>query len=127
VRSELAVPVFNRGELWGVLNLESDRVDAYGADDLRLMRAVSVQLGRALACVWAFARLTEDGRSRAPTNWRPPCRRGSGVLARGRSRVAARRELGLAGEDLESLYLGGLFHNVGTVGVPATVLLKLEA
>jgi HD-GYP domain-containing protein (c-di-GMP phosphodiesterase class II) len=125
VRSELAVPVFDRGELWGVLNLESDRVDAYGDDDLRLMRAVSVQLGRAFACVWALARLNEDGsvvrayelaavvQERGEECWR---------VADLAWRLG--RELGLANEDLESLYLGGLFHNVGTVGVPATVLLK---
>jgi diguanylate cyclase (GGDEF)-like protein len=125
IRSELAVPVFNRGELWGVLNLESDRVDAYGDDDLRLMRAVSVQLGRALACVWAFARLTEDGSvvrayelAAAVQEGGQECWRVADLAWR------LGRELGLAGEDLESLYLGGLFHNVGTVGVPATVLLK---
>jgi HD-GYP domain-containing protein (c-di-GMP phosphodiesterase class II) len=34
------------------------------------------------------------------------------------------RELGLEGEDLESLYLAALFHNVGTVGVPETLMVK---
>ncbi len=125
VRSELAVPVFDRGELWGVLNLESDRVDAYGDDDLRLVQAVSEQLGRALACVWAFARLTEDG----------PVMRAYELAAAVQEpgeecwRVAdlawrLGRELGLAGEDLEILYLGALFHDVGTVGVPVDLLLK---
>jgi len=125
VRSQLAVPVFDRGELWGVLNLESDRVDAYGDDDLRLMRAVSVQLSRALACVWAFSRLTEDGSvarayELAAVVQEPgdDCWRVADLAWR------LGRELGLANEDLESLYLGGLFHKVGTVGVPASVLLK---
>jgi diguanylate cyclase (GGDEF)-like protein len=125
VRSELAVPVFDRGELWGVLNLESDRVDAYGDDDLRLLRAVSVQLARALACVWAFSRLTEDGSvarayELAAVVQEPgdDCWRVADLAWR------LGRELGIAGEDLESLYLGGLFHKVGTVGVPASVLLK---
>ena len=108
VRSELAVPVFDRGELWGVLNLESDRVDAYGDDDVRLVQAVSVQLGRALR-VRVGVRPPRRGRLGrcAPTSWRRRCR------SRGQEcwRVAdlawrLGRELGLAGEDLESLYLG---------------------
>jgi diguanylate cyclase (GGDEF)-like protein len=125
VRSELAVPVFDRGQLWGVLNLESDRVDAYTHDDLHLVQAVAVQLARALACVWAFSQITDDG----------PLTRAyelaAAVQERGDEcwRVAdlawrLGRELGLAGEDLEALYLAALFHDVGTVGVPAGLMVK---
>jgi HD-GYP domain-containing protein (c-di-GMP phosphodiesterase class II) len=34
------------------------------------------------------------------------------------------RELGLASDDRESLYLAALFHDVGTVGVPVSVMVK---
>ena len=34
------------------------------------------------------------------------------------------RAWGLAGEDLEILYLGGVFHDLGKVGVPDAILLK---
>ena len=124
VRSQLAVPVFERGEVWGVLNLESDRVNAYTQDDLRLVQAVAVQLGRALGAVWALARLSSDGAV-------PAYEVAAAVQEPGDEswRVAdlawrLGRELGLEGSDLEALYLGALFHDVGTVGVPANVLVK---
>src|SRR2546430_11428331 len=89
------------------------------------MRGVSVHLGRALGWVGAFARLAEDSSVMRAYEL------AAAVQERGEEcwRVAdlawrLGRELRLAAEDLESLYLGGLFHNVGTVGVPATVLLK---
>jgi HD-GYP domain-containing protein (c-di-GMP phosphodiesterase class II) len=34
------------------------------------------------------------------------------------------RELSIDGDELESLYLGGLFHDVGTVGIPIDLLVK---
>jgi diguanylate cyclase (GGDEF)-like protein len=49
VRSELVVPVFLDGRAWGVIDLESDRVDAFDAEDARVVRAVAAQLGSALA------------------------------------------------------------------------------
>ncbi|HEV7458994.1 MAG TPA: diguanylate cyclase [Solirubrobacteraceae bacterium] len=125
VRSELAVPIFERGRPWGVLNLESSRVDAYTDDDLRLVQAVSVQLGRALACVWAFSQMDHEGPivhayelAAAVQEEGDECWRVADLAWR------LGRELGLEGDDLESLYLAALFHDVGTVGVPVGLPLK---
>jgi diguanylate cyclase (GGDEF)-like protein len=49
VRSELVVPVFVDGRAWGVLDLESERVDAFDSEDARVVRAAAAQLGSALA------------------------------------------------------------------------------
>jgi diguanylate cyclase (GGDEF)-like protein len=124
VRSELAVPVFARGEVWGVLNVESDHVNAYTQDDLRLVQAVAVQLGRALTCVWALACLSDDGAVSAYELAAAMQERGDECWRLADLAWRLGRELGLDGSDLEALYLGALFHDVGTVGVPANLLLK---
>jgi putative methionine-R-sulfoxide reductase with GAF domain len=124
VRSELAVPVFDRGELWGVLNLESDRAHAYTKDELRIVQAVSVQLGRALACVWAFSQIGDDGPAMRAYELAAAVEPGDECWRVADLAWRLGRELGLDGEDLESLYHAALFHNVGTVGVPASLMVK---
>jgi response regulator RpfG family c-di-GMP phosphodiesterase len=124
VRSELAVPVFERGELWGVLNLESDRADAYTQDELHLVQAVSVQLGRALAAVWALSQIGDDGPAVRAYELAAAVEPGDECWRVADLAWRLGRELGLEGEDLESLYLAALFHDVGTVGVPASLMSK---
>jgi diguanylate cyclase (GGDEF)-like protein len=122
-RSELAVPVIARGDVWGVIDLVSDRPGAYREDDIALVEAVAIQLGRALTCVWAFEQLLNGVGS--------AYRVAAAVQAPGDDswRVAdlawrVGRELGLPRETLEGLYLAALFHDVGTVGIPTDLLVK---
>jgi GAF domain-containing protein len=61
VRSELALPLIYRGELLGVLNVESDRVNAYNENDEELLTT----LGGSLAAIIANARLIEQIRHQA--------------------------------------------------------------
>jgi diguanylate cyclase (GGDEF)-like protein len=122
-RSQLAVPVIARGEIWGVIDIASDKPDAYSDADVALVEAVAVQLGRALTLVWAFEQLVNGvgetyrvaATVQAPgdDSWR---------VADLAWRVG--RELGLTREALEALYLAALFHDVGTVGVPTDLLVK---
>jgi len=55
-RSELAVPLIYRNELLGVLNVESEQVDAYAEADEDMMGT----LGGSLAAIIANARLLEQ-------------------------------------------------------------------
>src|ERR1041385_365114 len=48
VRSELAVPLEVNGEVRGVLNVDSDRQDAFTADDQELLEALAVQAARGI-------------------------------------------------------------------------------
>ncbi len=48
VRSELAVPIMVGGELWGVVDLEEIRPEAFDEDDARLVQALADQIGLAL-------------------------------------------------------------------------------
>ena len=60
-RSELAIPMVYRGELLGVLNVESEQIAAYAENDEELLGT----LGGSLAAIIANARLLEQIRSQA--------------------------------------------------------------
>jgi phosphoserine phosphatase RsbU/P len=60
-RSELAIPLIYRNELLGVLNVESEQVDAYTENDEEMLGT----LGGSLAAIIANARLLEQIRLQA--------------------------------------------------------------
>ncbi len=49
IRSELAVPLTNKGKVAGVLNLESDQINAFSEEDLRVVEIVAAQISQILA------------------------------------------------------------------------------
>jgi diguanylate cyclase (GGDEF)-like protein len=48
VRSELATPIWVGGQLWGAIDIEEVRADAFDDDDARLMQTIADQVGAAL-------------------------------------------------------------------------------
>ena len=48
IRSELALPVRGRGELIGVLDIESDRLNAFEEDDIAILQSLANQAGIAI-------------------------------------------------------------------------------
>jgi signal transduction histidine kinase len=57
VRSELAVPMEVNGETRGVLNVDSDRVDAFSAGDQELLQELSVQAAKVIQNTWLYEQL----------------------------------------------------------------------
>ncbi len=57
VRSELAVPLEVNGEIRGVLNVDSDREDAFSSEDQGLLEALSVQAARVIQNTWLYEQL----------------------------------------------------------------------
>jgi signal transduction histidine kinase len=57
VKSELAVPLEVRGEIRGVLNVDSDRTDAFTAEDEELLEALAVQSVRVIMNTWVYEQL----------------------------------------------------------------------
>jgi len=57
VRSELAVPLEVNGEVRGVLNVDSDRTNAFDPDDQELLVALAAQAARAIQNTWLFEQL----------------------------------------------------------------------
>jgi diguanylate cyclase (GGDEF)-like protein len=126
VRSELAVAVLDERGPWGYLAIASDRPHAFGIPERELAEAIAEQLGRGLTCRRLLDRVREAGfgelyrvavggggawESSEAEAWR------IAELA-----WSAGRALALGEDDLRALYLAALFHDVGTVGVPAVLL-----
>ena len=57
VRSELAMPLEVNGELRGVLNVDSDRPDAFSAADEELLEALATQVARVIQNTWLYEQL----------------------------------------------------------------------
>lgn len=57
LRSELAVPMEVNGEVRGVLNVDSDRADAFSADDQELLEALALQAARVIQNTWLYEQL----------------------------------------------------------------------
>jgi signal transduction histidine kinase len=57
VRSELAVPLMVKDEVRGVLNVDSDRQDAFSAYDQELLEALAVQAARVIQNTWLYEQL----------------------------------------------------------------------
>jgi signal transduction histidine kinase len=57
VKSELAVPLEVNGETRGVLNMDSDREDAFSADDQELLQELAVQAAKVIQNTWLYEQL----------------------------------------------------------------------
>jgi len=57
VRSELAVPLEVNGEVRGVLNVDSDRLDAFSAEDQELLEGLATQAALVIQNTWLYEQL----------------------------------------------------------------------
>ena len=57
VRSELAVPLEVNGETRGVLNVDSDRADAFAAEDQELLQELALQAAKVIQNTWLYEQL----------------------------------------------------------------------
>jgi signal transduction histidine kinase len=57
VRSELAVPLEVNGEVRGVLNVDSDRADAFSAEDQELLEGLASAAARVIHNTWLYEQL----------------------------------------------------------------------
>ena len=57
VKSELAVPLEVNGETRGVLNMDSDRADAFSSDDQELLQELAVQAAKVIQNTWLYEQL----------------------------------------------------------------------
>ena len=57
VKSELAVPLEVNGETRGVINVDSDRADAFSADDQDLLEQLAVQAAKVIQNTWLYEQL----------------------------------------------------------------------
>ena len=128
VRSELCVPVWAGERLWGALDIEEDRLDAFDEEDVRLVSTVADQVGSALRSALLYESLERAYLSTAEAlaaALEGPGRRGEGhARSIVRHADAVGRELALADEALRALRYGAALHDIGKVAVSDDVLAK---
>ena len=57
VRSELAVPLEVKGEVRGVINVDSERTDAFSAEDQELLSELALQAAKVIHNTWLYEQL----------------------------------------------------------------------
>jgi signal transduction histidine kinase len=57
VQSELAVPLEVGGEIRGVLNMDSDRTEAFSSEDQELLQELAVQAAKVIRNTWLYEQL----------------------------------------------------------------------
>ena len=127
VRSELVVPLWVGDELWGAIDIEEERPNAFDEDDARLVQTVAGQVGSALRSATLYERL--DG-AYIGTAQALATAIEAGDRERGASSAvielatAVGHRLDMGQDDIRSLRLAAIFHDIGKVSLSDEVLNK---
>ena len=128
VRSELVVPIFDGYEVWGVINLEDERVGLFGPGDARLVESVAAQVGGALTSIRLYEQLDRAYVGTADALMAALEAKDSYTAEHSQSivvnSVAVGRLLGLNGDELRMLRYAAAFHDIGKLGIPLRMLNK---
>ena len=127
-RSELVVPLWVGGELWGAIDIMEARTHAFASDDACLVQAVADQVGAALYSAMLYERLDRAYVGTAEVLATALEAKDSHNVSRSRTVVdrttAVGRRLGLAEDELRTLRFGAILHDIGKVAVPERILTK---
>jgi diguanylate cyclase (GGDEF)-like protein len=127
-RSELVVPLWVGGELWGAIDIMEARTHAFASDDACLVQAVADQVGAALYSAMLYERLDRAYVGTAEVLATALEAKDSHNVSRSRTVVdrttAVGRRLGLAEDELRTLRFGAILHDIGKVAVPERILNK---
>ncbi|MDX6666525.1 MAG: hypothetical protein QOG68_2731 [Solirubrobacteraceae bacterium] len=126
--SELSVPIFVDGRVWGVLNLEEAHTNAFDEGDATLLELVATELGATLH----RCRLYQELEQAFTTTLRVLCaaaEANDGYTADHEERVAelaagVAAQLGLSAGQQQTLRYAALTHDIGKLAVPSEILNK---
>jgi diguanylate cyclase (GGDEF)-like protein len=128
VRSELVAPIWVGPELWGALDVQEVRENAFDEADARLIETVTDQLGAALRSALLYEQLERAYLGTAEALGAALEAKDAHTAVHARSIVsnaeAVGRLLGLTGLELRDLRYGAAFHDIGKIAVPESVLNK---
>jgi HD-GYP domain-containing protein (c-di-GMP phosphodiesterase class II) len=128
VQAELIAPVWVGEELWGVINVEEVRRDAFDEDDRLLVQTVADQVGSALRSAFLYERLERAYLGTAEALAAALEAKDSYTAHHARSIVehaeAVGRRMGMDEEELKDLRLAAVFHDIGKIAVPEAILNK---
>lgn len=132
VRSELCAPLWAGEELWGAIDLEDPRPDAFDDDDdARLVRTVADQVSAALHSARLYEQLERAYLGTAEALGAALEAKDSYTASHSRSITqnaeAVGRALGMDDAALRTLRFGAAFHDIGKLAVPEAILNKRGA
>ena len=128
MRSELALPVHAGTELWGVLDLQSSEVSAFGEDDARLVELVADHAGAALRTSELYRKLEQTHLGVAEA-LAAALEAKDGYTANHAAVIAdlavdVGRQLELPEPVLRDVRYGAIFHDIGKIAIPDAILNK---
>ena len=128
VQSELVVPLWVDGFLYGAINVESVEPGAFDQDDVRLLQTIADQAGAAMRSAALYERLeraylgtAEALASALEAKDADPAGHARTVAAQAE---AVGRRMGMGEAELRDLRLGAVFHDIGKIAVPEAILNK---
>nr|MBA2346710.1 diguanylate cyclase [Solirubrobacterales bacterium] len=126
--SELVAPIWVGEELWGVINIEEAHRDAFDAEDARLLSTVADQAGSALRAAELYSQLERAYIGTATALATALEAKDSYTAEHASSIVGWAKEvgarLGMSSPALRTLHYGAIFHDIGKIAVPESVLNK---
>jgi HD-GYP domain-containing protein (c-di-GMP phosphodiesterase class II) len=128
VRAELVAPIWVGPELWGALDVQEVRDNAFDEADARLIETVTDQLGAALRSAILYEQLERAYLGTAEALATALEAKDAHTASHARSIVANAEAvaelLGVGGRDLRDIRYGAAFHDIGKIAVPESVLNK---
>ncbi|MGC2414317.1 MAG: PAS domain S-box protein [Stellaceae bacterium] len=133
--STIALPLKDESGVFGALTLYSEEVDAFDADEIKLLQELANDLAFGIRGVrehaahealnerWQASLEATVGAIANTVEMRDPYTAGH-QLRVARLAVAIAREMGLPEQQIHGLYLAGIIHDVGKIDVPAEILSK---
>ncbi|MGK2936898.1 MAG: HD domain-containing phosphohydrolase [Solirubrobacteraceae bacterium] len=126
--SEVALPVFVDGRVWGVLNLEQVAPGALDADDLLLAEVVAAQVGAALHRVELTAEIERTVATTLSTLVDVLEAKDAYTAQHARDvvelSIRSGRRLGMDARALRDVRYAALLHDIGKIAVPSDLLRK---
>jgi hypothetical protein len=116
---ELAAPIRVDGRVWGVVAVEAPA--SFTEGDSELAGALAAQVGQALTAMWAVRDADGDvfaARKLAGATDEPGDARLAEYREIARLAMTVGSKLGVPDSRLKTLYIAGLFHDLGLAGVP---------
>ncbi len=127
-RSELVVPLWVGDALYGVIDIEAVEPDAFDDDDVTLLETVAAQVGSALRGAELYERLERAYLGTAEALAAALEAKDAYTADHAASIVAQAeavgRRLGLGEDALRDLRFAAVFHDIGKIAVPETILHK---
>jgi len=127
--AELAVPLWMGDSLWGAVDVQESRTDAFDEDDARLVQTVADQVGAALLSANLYTQLdsaylgTVQALAGALETTKDTYTADHSRQVVDRAQEVGRR-LGLAEAELRTLRFAAIFHDIGKIAVQDDVLAK---